>query len=91
MRTAILLSGSALALLLGTGPAGALSHGTRADLSPERACLVSKLQATTRYHRCVTHAYGKAGMRGGEPSDEQIARCDHRLERAFELVSCFTS
>jgi hypothetical protein len=79
-----LLSGSALAVLLGAGPAQALSSETKAGLSPEQVCLASKLEAATRYHRCLTYAIRKTIVKGGAPSDERVARCDRRFDHAFD-------
>jgi hypothetical protein len=81
-----LLSGSALAVLLGAGPAQALSSETKAGLSPEQVCLATKLEAATRYHRCLTYAFRKTIVKGGTPSDERIARCDRRFDDAFDAA-----
>jgi hypothetical protein len=79
----MLLSGSALVVLLGAGPAVAHSPETRGRVSFEQLCLSTKLEVTSHYYRCLTGVMRKSVVYGGAPSDELIARCDRSFYNAF--------
>ena len=83
IRTIILSTGSALALVLGSGAANALAADTQVHLEREEVCLLSKFEAISRYHRCVMRAYRQAVVQDSEPLDE-IASCDVHFDRDFE-------
>lgn len=76
MRPSLILVGSAASALLSASPAAALGF--------ETTCENAKLRAASHYFRCVTHAYKKANALGQEPSEEDVALCDARFDRAFE-------
>jgi len=42
------------------------------------------MEAFSRYYDCLTEAMRKTLVKGGAPSDEEIARCDRQFDRAFE-------
>lgn len=78
-RSVALLSSCALAVLLGSDPVGALASGSK-----EHLCEAKKMEASSRYYDCLTNAMRKTLLKGGAPSDEEIARCDSQFDRAFE-------
>ena len=76
MRPSLFVTSGALMALLWVSTAEAFSL--------ETACKDDMLRAASHYHLCLTRAHKKANVLGGAPSEEAIARCDQRFDRAFE-------
>jgi hypothetical protein len=75
MRPAFLLASGAAMVLLCTSPGRALSF--------ETTCESAKLRAAARYSHCLIRA-SDVNAGEAEPSEDAIARCDERFDRAFE-------
>jgi hypothetical protein len=82
-RSTSYITAGLVAVLLGVAPAPALSSETNAGLSADQRCVASKLEAASRYDRCLIGEIRQAVLQGGAPSEDQIARCDHRFDDAF--------
>jgi hypothetical protein len=76
MRSALVLAGCAVRLLLWAG----LALG----LSLETACENAKLQAAGAYARCLARAARDANATSDDLSAEAIEQCDERFDRMFE-------
>jgi hypothetical protein len=89
-----LITASLAALLVWSSGASAVGNGVppsyksdpgskRADVH-ETLCENAKLRAADSYVSCLIRVVRTAKVRGYDPSEQEIARCDEGFDRAFE-------
>jgi len=75
--------GSIFASLLVVASFSVPAHAKAAP-SPKTLCENTKLRAASTYTSCLLHAITKANTQEDDPSQDNIALCDERFDRAFE-------